>query len=341
MPVLFVNLPRVLLEGVTGLFDRLRLQQPSASVSPFRRHRRNRVLLAAGLALLAALGLGFRAGDWDRDTEVAVEPLVSRLMLPALTGYSQPVAMPKVASVERLEDGAFADALTVDVSRLGSVSIGSATRGRLFGGVHLGESELWKLMDSPRAWGTQETVSAIRFAVEEVNRLYPETHPLHIGHLSRRHGGWLRPHKSHRSGRDVDLGFYYLDESRWYRHATKENLDVERTWALLSALFKATPIEYIFVDRSLHPWLLEQARKAGEDPKLIQDVFEGVHPHTRPIMRHTRGHRNHLHIRFFSPVAVENGKRAKAKLGRVAWRSDNLLRILRQRQKRQGVESVR
>ncbi len=241
---------------------------------------------------------------------------------------------PQKVDVERPDDAQLGIALEQDLSALGSLSIGSATRGRLYGAVHMEESELWHLTASDRAWGTQETVTALKHAIAEVQRLHPGSHRLRIGHISRKHGGWLRPHRSHRSGRDVDLGFYYLDDSRWYVNATAENLDVPRTWALLSALFKTAEVEYVFLDRSLHPLLRARAEELGESPELIRDVFDGQHPVTQPILRHTWGHRNHLHIRFASPVAVETAKRVKSKLGRNAWRDENLLRLLLLKEKK-------
>ena len=41
---------------------------------------------------------------------------------------------------------------------------------------------------------------------------FPDAYPLRVNQLSAREGGWLRPHKSHQNGRDVDLGFYYPTE---------------------------------------------------------------------------------------------------------------------------------
>ncbi len=126
--------------------------------------------------------------------------------------------------------------------------------------------------------------------VAEVNRLFPHTPALSIGHLSSKEGGWLRPHRSHQNGRDVDLGFYYNDGARWYSKATPENLDVPRTWALLSALERAAGLEYAFVDQSLHQVLRQYAESIGESQEFLEHMFDGPLPVRGPTIRHERGH---------------------------------------------------
>ena len=65
-------------------------------------------------------------------------------------------------------------------------------------------------MVSPEiAYGTQETVDYVVAAIHAVRAQYPNVPPLRVNRLSTKDGGYLRPHKSHQNGRDVDLGFYY------------------------------------------------------------------------------------------------------------------------------------
>src|SRR5690606_32055386 len=94
---------------------------------------------------------------------------------------------------------------------LGSISVGRPNSGRLMNGVRLPEDERWVVVDPHHAYGTRETVDFLRAAVASVHRQYPATPRLHIGHISAKKGGWLSPHRSHQSGRDVDVGFYYVD----------------------------------------------------------------------------------------------------------------------------------
>ena len=242
---------------------------------------------------------------------------------------------PAPTLVPELADEAFTRALGEDVTELGALSIGAANRGLLFNGVPMPESPRWVIAEPRFSFGTEETVQAIAHAIDAVNELYPNTHPLTIGHLSKATGGWLRPHHSHQSGRDVDLGLYYTDDSRWYVKATAENFDVERNWALLSALMKTTPVEYIFIDRSLHPALKSQALAVGEAPNFVRDAFDGIPGVTQPLIRHARGHDDHVHVRFQSHVAVQAALRARNLLGKRAFRRGRLLSMLQVRAKKQ------
>jgi murein endopeptidase len=234
-----------------------------------------------------------------------------------------------------LDQDAFAQALEDDIGAIGSISIGEANRGYVFNAVQMPESPLWILAEPKFSFGTRETVESLGHAITAVNRLYPDSPAIYIGHIGKERGGWLSPHRSHQSGRDVDLGFYYLGESRWYLKATPENFDVRRNWALLSALFKTTPVEYVFIDRSMHAALRAEAEAASESLMLIRDVFDGIHGKSQPLLRHARGHDDHMHVRFESAVAVANGLRVRNAFGRKAANRASLLAMLSTRAAKQ------
>jgi penicillin-insensitive murein endopeptidase len=139
---------------------------------------------------------------------------------------------------------------------------------------------------------------------------------LYVGDFSARSGGKLRPHKSHQSGRDVDLGYYYSTGEAWYKRATSKNLDRARTWALLETLLTETRVEYVFMDRSIQPLLKEYALAQGEDPEWLSRIFEG--PSNRdPIIRHRFGHATHMHVRFENPTAELTARRSYPLLQKV------------------------
>lgn len=243
---------------------------------------------------------------------------------------------PAPISVSRLDDAAFDAAWGEDPSRLGAVAAGRPNRGFLYNGARLpNDGVYFKLEEPENAYGTEETIAGLMAAVEEVHRLFPGTKPLSVGHISRAMGGWLKPHKSHQNGRDADLGFYYTDDSPWYRRATAENLDVARTWALITAMERAAGIEYLFVDRSLHDALRKHAEEIGEPPEFIERLFDGPMPVRGPTIRHARGHLTHLHVRFASPIAVENSQRVAKRLGKAGRNSGQLVQLLRQQDARQ------
>lgn len=196
-----------------------------------------------------------------------------------------------------------------DPNGLGSLSLGEPHRGRLLGGVPLQSSRLLEVVAPDVAFGTHETVAYLERAVRRVQELHDNTPPLSVGHISRPSGGYVSPHKSHQSGRDVDLGFYYAKNGGWYRRGTADNLDLARCWSLVRALITETDVEMIIVDNSIQRLLQAYAERIGEDRAWLKRIFSGDAEHPE-IIRHLWGHTTHFHVRFFNPAAQTLAARA-------------------------------
>lgn len=190
---------------------------------------------------------------------------------------------------------------------LGSASLGSPTRGSLFGGVELQESE-GILRAGGYGWGTERVIRSIERAVREVRRCFPGTPRLYVGDIARERGGWLKPHRSHQSGLDADIGYYYKTQSIWYQAATADNFDAARTWALVRALIEGGNVEMIFIDVSVQRLLQAYIATLPEEERPSEEVFPS--PTKRDtLVRHAWGHRTHFHVRFKDPAAVALGQR--------------------------------
>jgi penicillin-insensitive murein endopeptidase len=196
---------------------------------------------------------------------------------------------------------------------LASMSIGSPNHGALFNAIQLPESPRWHVVEPENAWGTDESVASIVQAIGAVHEQFEKTPLLYIGHLSSRRGGYLRPHRSHQSGRDADIGFYYSGGPGWYLRGTAKTLDLGRTWALVKAFASDPNVENIFVDRSVQRLLRDYALKSGETPEFLDGIFE-TRNHRDRVVRHEWGHLTHLHVRFRSPIAEGAGVRAGPEL---------------------------
>lgn len=196
-----------------------------------------------------------------------------------------------------------------DPTSLGSVALGRIRGGALINGVQMPEGEAWIVRQPKAAWGTRETVEAISHCIDKVSKQFPDTHKLYIGHISRKNGGRFPPHVSHQNGRDVDLGYYYEGEEDWYTRAHIKNLDRARTWALVRAFVTDTDVELIIIDRRIQVLLREHAESIGEDSHWLDQLFGGKTRSLRPLIRHARGHATHIHVRFYSPIARETGRR--------------------------------
>ncbi len=208
-----------------------------------------------------------------------------------------------------LSDTELAALLDEDPRRLGTASFGAPNRGQLFNAVQAETNELWKVVDPDRSWATPATLAGLRRALAAVHAEFPETPPLHLGDLSREKGGWLRPHRSHQSGLDADVSYFYTTEQKWYVKATAENLDRARSWALVRNLVADPTVEYIFIDVQVQELLREHAERQGESPEWLDSVFGGMERRTEAPIRHTWGHRTHLHVRFADPLAWETARR--------------------------------
>jgi len=192
---------------------------------------------------------------------------------------------------------------------LGSLSIGFTDAGRQINSVQLPEGPNWLRVDPHNAWATEETVRYITTAIDKVAAEFEGMPPLRVNHLSRKDGGWLRPHQSHQSGRDVDFAFYYLpggpDRGAW---AVRERLDLPRNWAFIRALITETDLQFVLVDRRIIKRLYDYALTIGEDKAWLDSVFYNGR---NSLVMHARRHRDHFHVRFYNPRAQELGRRVQ------------------------------
>jgi penicillin-insensitive murein endopeptidase len=258
---------------------------------------------------------GDAAGDAEDEPEDdgEEEEIDDGLELPPIA--SAPAAPPP-SPLAAMTDAEIEDKLLHDPASLGSISLGSTNAGRLLNGVQMPDGEGWQHLDRAHAWGTQETVDSLIRAIGEVRRTCPDSPPLYVGHISARQGGPLSPHISHQAGRDVDISYYLTDRRPGFRRATAKNLDLERTWAFVRALIIETDVELILIDTSVQRLLKAHALKIGEDPGWIDGLFQIGSKHHRPLIRHARGHGNHLHVRFYNPIAQSSAARAHAVLAK-------------------------
>jgi len=198
-------------------------------------------------------------------------------------------------------------AAQTDPVALGPLSIGTPDAGLLLNPVPFPEGSLWAVRNPPESWGTDEAIGYVVTAIESVEARYPGSPRLVIGDLSNPKGGCLNRHRSHQTGRDADIGFYYRrGEVDTFFAARKKDLDLPRTWALVRALVTETDVDRVFVDRSIISVLYAHALEEGEDRGWLDDVFG--RSGDKGLIQHERRHRDHFHVRFYSPRAQEQGR---------------------------------
>jgi penicillin-insensitive murein endopeptidase len=187
----------------------------------------------------------------------------------------------------------------------------------------------------PRAWrgrragfGSEELVASLVRASRRVERELPGGVAA-IGDLSLRLGGGSPQHRSHHSGRDVDVFYYAVDRNsrpvapgeamlhfaadgratRWspprgvrppVGTVPDHRFDGPRNWAFVRALLSdpAVEVQWIFVHKSVAAALLAQGTAAGDDPALIARA-------AYILKQPSDGdpHDDHMHVRIYCPMA--------------------------------------
>lgn len=181
----------------------------------------------------------------------------------------------------------------------------------LVGAVQLPRDRAYYLRHPKRAWGLPHVVESTRAAVIAVKKKHPGVHRLAIGDLSAERGGRLSGHKSHRNGRDVDVGLYFRRSPSSYPQrfvgASAAPLDYAATWALIEAFHGQSkraggPVQ-IFLDFEVQGDIYEWARKHGVSRRVLREVFQFPHGRWahRGLVRHEPAHDDHLHVRFGCP----------------------------------------
>lgn len=198
----------------------------------------------------------------------------------------------------------------------------------------------WRERDSNH--GSDELVEAVVRAARAVDRAYPGSLAA-VGDLSRAAGGGSAEHRSHQSGRDVDVFYYAVKPSgaavtpgnamihydRWGRSASWSpaqgtaapaqpvpdvRFDARRNWKFARALLvdPGVVVQWIFVQKDLAARMIQEGRQEGEDPELLARAAA--------IMRQpsdSEPHDDHMHIRVY----CDPGDRAEGCVdkGPVRW----------------------
>ncbi len=214
-----------------------------------------------------------------------------------------------------IDDAELEQRFVGDLESLGSVSVGLAEAGRLINGVQMRPSDHVEVVVPENAWGTSETIDYLNTVADEVATAVPGAPPLRVNHIGKREGGYLRPHFSHQSGRDVDLGFYYVpgtDLRTLNGKSRIATMDLEANWALVKALAEKADVQVVLLDRKVQAALYEYGRAQGEDEAVLDKLF--LRPDS--LFKHARRHKDHFHVRFFSPRAQELGHRVQPLLAK-------------------------
>jgi len=196
------------------------------------------------------------------------------------------------------------------------LSIGLPYAGRLHRPVSMPASGkgfllLPRSQERQHIFALPELVTLLVDSAARVARLYPKS-TLTVGDLSPRAGGWATGHRSHQSGRDVDLGFYVVDRRSRYQVLTAEFVhfnesargagkyshlmfDLERNWELVESLLthKTVKVLRIFISAQLRDLLLQYADAVARPADVLKRA--------RAALSADTAHGDHFHLRIACP----------------------------------------
>ncbi|WP_240360851.1 penicillin-insensitive murein endopeptidase [Pyxidicoccus caerfyrddinensis] len=195
-----------------------------------------------------------------------------------------------------------------EISALGSMAVGFVHSGRLVNAKRFPQGPEWIVVSPEVAYATEETVNYLTEAIREVRAKFPEAPPLRVNGISNKEGGYLRPHKSHQNGRDVDVGFYYPTVDPIREREREKYINVPLNWAFLRALVTKTDVQMVLVDKRVRQVIYNYALSIGEDKAWLDSLFNDG---PNGVVRHARRHRDHFHVRFHNPRAQELGRRVQ------------------------------
>ncbi|MDP1921211.1 MAG: penicillin-insensitive murein endopeptidase [Myxococcales bacterium] len=192
-----------------------------------------------------------------------------------------------------------------DPAALGSISVGHWVEGRLINAIPFPEpldGGAWSVIVPQSCWTTEETAEAVINAANQLRAWFPSGAPVRVGQVSGPKGGLLSPHRTHQSGRDVDIGLFY-PEGEPYRVIERERvMDVAMNWAFVKALLIHGDVHYVLLDWRVQNVLYAYARRQGEDRAWLDSLFKAG-PYA--VFHHAPMHRDHFHVRYWNPRAQE------------------------------------
>lgn len=181
----------------------------------------------------------------------------------------------------------------------GGVGVGSPDMGSLLGGVRIPEGEGYWLRLPRSAYGTTHAVTELLTAMSDFRAKSSWAGTLAIGAMSGPRGGPLGHHKSHQTGRDLDIRLPRREGVSRYAELKVRRVDWAAAWAFVQAL-SLVDTQVIFLDYKRQKYLYRAAKAAGADEDTLKSMLQyprGAYVR-RGLVRHYPGHEKHFHVRF-------------------------------------------
>ena len=190
-------------------------------------------------------------------------------------------------------------------------SIGKPNRGSLKNGIHLdpdgdGLGKGFAVSrHRPDLWGTPELVKLIKTCGRTYRKYFSRKYaPIPIGDLSSRMGGPLKSHKSHQSGRDVDVGFMRKKPLRkgTFANTSPRKMDMYAQWVVLKCFLDDSQTQMVFIERSRVRAIKRYIKRIYKTRKSKLKKYLSYFPGgKRKTIYPDRVHKSHMHVRILCP----------------------------------------
>jgi len=190
-------------------------------------------------------------------------------------------------------------------------SIGSPNEGYLSDGLELFPSAALRILPGHTArWGLPQLVGMLHRSADQIGTRFPGS-VMRVGDLSRRAGGDVLRHRSHESGRDVDVLFYAMGHDGKPRdpdafvsfdeHGRAPGgllFDDARNWALIDLWLRdpEARVTAVFIAAHLRERLLAFARSNRTPGSMIVRAAEVLRQPPDAL-----AHDDHFHVRVSCP----------------------------------------
>lgn len=185
--------------------------------------------------------------------------------------------------------------------RRGAVGVGPPDAGWLINGVQLPAGKGWRRQRPASSYGTTRAVTNLVVALQTFRETSGYERELLLGSMSLPHGGPLPEHRSHQTGREIDIRLpLTADNPAWFP-IKPWRVDYEALWRLVEALADTGEIEVIFLDYGLQKGLHKAATALGSDEAARHRLIQwprGRAEGAGLVQDAGGGHRAHIHVRF-------------------------------------------
>lgn len=183
----------------------------------------------------------------------------------------------------------------------GALSYGRPQKGKIIDALALPPSPDYTCRSDRMCFGSSYTLQGLQRAFANFRYESGYEGEIIIGSISRHWGRRFPPHKSHQSGRDVDIRLPILPLVPDWRDPTVEEIDWLATWYLIESLIDTGRVDTIFLEADLQRNLYEAARRLGRSHEYLAPLItypNDIKSREFSVVRHSKGHTAHIHVRF-------------------------------------------